>query len=168
MTETLRERYHLHIGDNPDFYKLLLSRAVYNLGFYTAFGFLAYYMHYSLHAGAGYQKPLTALLEVAIGGAVLGTIPAGYLADRIPKKTVIYASSLFSVAAGLAFALAADYPLCDLHGVSVRTGLRDVPGRRLGVCHKPAARRRRGEVHVYLEPLHDAAAGGRARLWLCR
>ncbi len=103
--ETLRERYHLHIADNPDFYKLLLSRSVYNLGFYTAFGFLAYYMHYSLHAGAGYQKPLTRLMEVAIGGAVLGTLPAGFIADRVSKKTVIYASSLFSVAAGLAFAL---------------------------------------------------------------
>lgn len=106
LRQNLRETYHFRIAENPDFYKLLVSRAVFNLGFYTAFGFLAYYVHYSLHAGPTYQKPLTQLLEIAIGGALIGTLPAGYLADRMSKKTVIYASSLFSVAAGLAFALA--------------------------------------------------------------
>ena len=105
LGRTLSETYHFHVAENPDFYKLLLSRSVFNLGFYTAFGFLAYYVHYSLHMGAEYQKPLTKLLETAIGGALLGTLPAGFLADRMSKKTVIYASSTFSMVAGLAFAL---------------------------------------------------------------
>ncbi len=101
-----RATYAFHVADNPDFYRLLASRAVYNLGFYTAFGFLAYYVRFALHTGEDYHKPLTLLQEVAIGGALLGTVPAGYLADRMSKKRVIYASSLFSVLAGLAFAFA--------------------------------------------------------------
>jgi len=106
LLASLSETYALHIGDNPDFYRLLVSRAVYNLGFYTALGFLAYYVQYSLGAGKNYHVPLLKIQEIAIGGAILGTIPAGYLADRVSKKKVIYASSAFSVVAGLAFALA--------------------------------------------------------------
>lgn len=106
LLASLRETYALHVGDNPDFYKLLVSRAVYNLGFYTALGFLAYYVQYSLKTGKNYHAPLTLIQEIAIGGAILGTIPAGFLADKVSKKKVIYASSAFSVVAGLAFALA--------------------------------------------------------------
>ncbi len=108
LAASLRETYALHIPQNPDFYKLLASRAVYNLGFYTALGFLLYYVRLSLHTGDNYSKPLVLLQEIAIGGALLGTLPAGMLADRIGKKKVIYASSLFSVIAGAAFALAPD------------------------------------------------------------
>lgn len=103
---SLRETYALHIPANPDFYKLLVSRAVYNLGFYTALGFLMYYVRFALHTGKHYSGPLMILQEIAIGGALLGTLPAGLLADRTSKKKVIYASSLFSVMAGAAFALA--------------------------------------------------------------
>ena len=106
LLSSLRESYVLHIPANPDFYKLLVSRAMYNLGFYTALGFLLYYVQFALHTGKDYNKPLNTLMEIAIGGALLGTIPAGFLADRTSKKKVIYASSLFSVAAGAAFALA--------------------------------------------------------------
>ncbi len=108
LAASLRETYALHIPQNPDFYKLLVSRAVYNLGFYTALGFLLYYVRFALHTGDNYSKPLTLLQEIAIGGALLGTLPSGVLADRIGKKKVIYASSLFSVVAGAAFAFAPD------------------------------------------------------------
>ncbi len=108
LAASLRETYALHIPQNPDFYKLLVSRTVYNLGFYTALGFLLYYVRFALHTGDNYSKPLVLLQEIAIGGALLGTLPSGALADRIGKKKVIYASSLFSVVAGAAFALAPD------------------------------------------------------------
>ncbi len=108
LAASLRETYALHIPQNPDFYRLLLSRAVYNLGFYTALGFLLYYVRFALHTGENYSKPLVLLQEIAIGGALLGTLPSGILADRIGKKKVIYASSLFSVVAGAAFAFAPD------------------------------------------------------------
>ena len=108
LSASLRETYALHIPQNPDFYKLLVSRAVYNLGFYTALGFLMYYVRFALHTGKDYSKPLVLLQEIAIGGALLGTLPAGMLADKIGKKKVIYASSLFSVIAGAAFAFAPD------------------------------------------------------------
>jgi Na+/melibiose symporter-like transporter len=101
----LRSAYRFEIKRFPDFYWLLAARAAYNLGFYTALGFLAYYVEYALHQGPNYHKPLTAIQELTIGGALLGTLPAAYLADRVPKKYVITASSLFSVAAGIAFAL---------------------------------------------------------------
>jgi len=106
LAASLRETYALHIPQNPDFYKLLVSRAVYNLGFYTALGFLLYYVRFALHTGDNYSKPLVLLQEIAIGGALLGTLPSGMLADKVGKKKVIYASSLFSVVAGAAFAFA--------------------------------------------------------------
>lgn len=106
LLSSLRETYALHTRDNPDFYRLLVSRAVYNLGFYTALGFLAYYVRFSLGLGQNFAKPLTLIQEIAIGGALLGTLPAGAVADRVSKKKVIYASSAFSIAAGLAFAFA--------------------------------------------------------------
>lgn len=108
LSASLRETYALHIPQNPDFYKLLASRAVYNLGFYTALSFLLYYVRFALHTGKDYSKPYVLLQEIAIGGALLGTLPSGMLADRIGKKKVIYASSLCSIVAGAAFAFAPD------------------------------------------------------------
>ena len=105
VAAALRSAYAFEMHAHPDFYWLLASRAVYNLGFYTAIGFLAYYVEYALHQGVNYHKPLTTLQEMTIGGALLGTFPAAYLADRISKKRVIAYSTLFSVVAGLAFAL---------------------------------------------------------------
>ncbi len=105
IAAALRSAYRFEVRHHPDFYWLLAARTAYNLGFYTALGFLAYYVEYTLHQGVHYHKPLTAIQELTIGGALLGTLPAAYLADRIPKKRLIAWSSLFSVAAGLAFAL---------------------------------------------------------------
>ena len=102
---SLRSAYAFEVREHPHFYWLLASRAVYNLGFYTAIGFLAYYVEYSLHQGVNYHAPLTTIQELTIGGALLGTFPAAFLADRTSKKRVIAASTLFSVVAGLAFAL---------------------------------------------------------------
>ena len=106
LLETMRGTFDLSVRENPDYYRLLLSRAVYNLGFYTALGFLAYYVRFSLGLGENYHPSLTLLQEVAIGGAIVGTVPAGALSDRLGRKKLIYVSSAFSVCAGLAFALA--------------------------------------------------------------
>jgi MFS family permease len=118
-----RERYRLNVRQNPHFYGLLVSRSFYNLGFYTATGFLFYYVEYSLRAGAHASEAVTNIQMLAIGGAILGTLTAGYISDRISKKTLIYASSAFSMAVGLVFALTSSLPVANMMAFLFGVGL---------------------------------------------
>jgi MFS family permease len=106
MGTALRSLTDLKVRENPSFYWLLLSRTVFNLGFYVALAFLAYYVQDSLKFGAGYHTPLMLIQLIAIASALVGTFPAGYLADRISKKVLVYASGVFTFTSTIAFALA--------------------------------------------------------------
>lgn len=96
----------LGIRENPRFYWLLVSRTVFNLGFYIALDFLAYYVQDSLKFGAGYNTPLMYIQLIAIASALAATFPAGYLADRISKKALVYLSGAFMFISSVAFAFA--------------------------------------------------------------
>ncbi|HEX5322794.1 MAG TPA: MFS transporter, partial [Capsulimonadaceae bacterium] len=103
----VRSLADLKIRENPSFYWLLLSRMVFNLGFYIALAFLAYYVQDSLGFGKkDYYKPLLLIQLIAIASALVGTFPAGYLADRMSKKSLVYVSGVFTFASTVAFALA--------------------------------------------------------------
>lgn len=106
VKKSLREVVDIRPREHPDFYWLLASRTVYNLGFYVALGFLAYYVQDSLRFGKNYHGPLTIIQVVALGFGLLSTFPAGYFSDRSSKKIVIYVSCGFTFLATLAFALA--------------------------------------------------------------
>lgn len=104
--EALRSLADLRVRENPSFYWLLISRAVFNLGFYIALAFLAYYVQDSLRLGKAYFIPLMLIQVIAIGSALAGTFPAGYLADRMSKKTLVYISGAFTFTSSVAFAFA--------------------------------------------------------------
>ena len=103
----LQEIAQWNLRANPDFFWLLISCIVYNIGFYAALDYIAFYVQDSLGLGPlHYSGPLAFLQLITISGALAATFPAGYFADRSSKKRVIYISCAFSAAAVIAFALA--------------------------------------------------------------
>jgi MFS family permease len=103
--QAVRSMFRWDVVANGNFFRLLLSRGVYNAGFYVALLYLPYYVQDSLGLGLGYADALKNLQIFTIGGALLGTFPAGILADRTSKKRVVYVSCAFSAAATIAFGL---------------------------------------------------------------
>lgn len=110
LKAALRDTYHLGLRQYPDFSWLLASRFVINLGFYTAIEFLRYYVQDSLHA-KDYSIQTTWLSLMATAGAVVGTFPAGYLADRISKRKVVYISCTIAALGCAAFCLTHSLPV---------------------------------------------------------
>lgn len=103
----VRKLSDLRMRENPSFYWLLVSRTVFNLGFYIALTFLAYYVQDSLGLGKkNYFIPLMLIQLIAIASALAGTFPAGYLADKMSKKVLVYISGGFTFTSSVAFAFA--------------------------------------------------------------
>jgi MFS family permease len=94
----------------PDILTILLSRSAINVGFYTLFGFLFFFVRESLRVSDA--RTMTGLLFLAFTIAgVLGATLAGRAADRYDKRVVI---SIAAVAIGVAvgvFALAPNVPV---------------------------------------------------------
>jgi MFS family permease len=94
----------------PDMLTVLLSRSAINVGFYTLFGFLFFFVRESL--GVTDARTTTGLLFLAFTIAgVLGATIAGRAADRYDKRIVIsVAAAAIAVAVG-AFAVAPNEPV---------------------------------------------------------
>jgi MFS family permease len=90
-----------------DMWTVLISRALINVGFYTLFGFLFFFVRESLGAGAAEARTTTGILFLAFTVAgVLGAALAGKPADRMDKRVVVsVACAAIAVAVG-AFAFA--------------------------------------------------------------
>ncbi len=84
---------------------LLLSRGAINLGFYTLFGFLFFFVGESLHVADA--RTTTGLLFIAFTLAgVAGAAVAGRAADRIDKRFVVTCAAAAIAIAVLVFAAA--------------------------------------------------------------
>lgn len=99
---TLRASFAVNPREYPDFFRLIASRFVINMGFYTVTQFLAYYAEDTLHAPKGF---VMVVLILATASGLIGTLPAGYLSDRISKKRVVYVSMAITGLAALIFLL---------------------------------------------------------------
>lgn len=87
--------------ENPSFFWLIGSRFFINLGFYTASEFLLYYVTDTLRAPKPGEVAARFFLISTVAG-LIGNFPAGWAADRISKKAVIWVSLLITgVAAGV-------------------------------------------------------------------
>lgn len=86
------EIFNLRIREYPDFYWLLMSRFILNLGFYTATAFLFYYVQDTLRVGARAEQVVAMLMLLATIASLAGVLPSGYMSDRMSKKTLIYIS----------------------------------------------------------------------------
>ena len=86
---------------------VLVSRALINVGFYTLFGYLFFFVRESLGVGAGEAKTTTGILFLAFTTAgVFGALFAGRPADRLDKRVVVsVACGAIAIAVG-AFAFA--------------------------------------------------------------
>jgi MFS family permease len=100
----LRNSLKYNPRELPDFSWLIASRFAINMGFYTATDFLNYYVKDTLKAPDPALTSMHILLLVSLC-AVVGNLPAGMLADRRSKKSVVYAS-LAATAVGTALFLA--------------------------------------------------------------
>lgn len=95
----------LNVQGNPDFFGLLFSRFFINLSYSTVAFFLLYYLQDTIGPKAEAEKNLGfILLDVTVAG-LIGTLIAGYFADRMPKKFIVYISCtiLALAAATIAF-----------------------------------------------------------------
>jgi len=94
----------------PDMLTILLSRAAINVGFYTLFGFLFFFVRESL--GVADARTLSGELFLAFTLAgVLGAALAGRAADRYDKRVVISVAAVAIALAVGAFALAPNVPV---------------------------------------------------------
>lgn len=105
LIETITESFKIKPSEHPDFFRLIISRFIINMGFYTCTEFLLYYVTDALNA----PKPVEIVTQIFIISTVsglLGNFPAGILSDRISKKTVVYLSCIIAGAGVLVFLLA--------------------------------------------------------------
>ncbi len=96
--------FQINPREHPDFFWLISSRFVINMGFYTATEFLYYYTHDTLRAPNPANTVLQIMAIATVSGLV-GNFPAGIYADRISKKKIVYLSTAITAVACLCFLL---------------------------------------------------------------
>ena len=80
---------------------LIVSRSLVSMGLYLIVPFFAVFLRFALHVQQYLQMNLTLLLAI-VGFSLIGTLPAGLLADRVSKKTYMFVSlALLAVGAFL-------------------------------------------------------------------
>lgn len=111
-TQVFAEIAHVPLRPYPSFVWILVARFGINMGLYTVLFCLYYFVRYALGVSEG------AVLDVVRNFMILSTItglvaifPAGRLADRYSKKTVLYAANSVSALAGFAFLLSGNLTL---------------------------------------------------------
>ena len=95
----------LRVKENPDFFRLLLSRFFINLSYSTVVSFLLYYLQDTIglgEEGAGRFQPILILTATVAG--LVGTVLAGKALQRLTKKTLVYMASAVIGQAALIFA----------------------------------------------------------------
>jgi MFS family permease len=104
LSFTLIDSFRIKPGEHPDFFRLIASRFIINMGFYTATEFLLYYIGDTLKA----PEPLQVFTQIAVIttlSGLVGNFPAGVLSDRVSKKRVLYVSAAITGIAALMFVL---------------------------------------------------------------
>lgn len=76
------------------FWWLIVSRAFVSAGLYLILPFLGFYLRFALKV-AKYQSTSLTLLLIMVLCSLAGTLPAGILADRLSKKSIIYIALAF-------------------------------------------------------------------------
>lgn len=105
----------------PDFVRLLVSRAIINLGFYTALTFFYFYVQHSLGV-PDYREATGKLLFGMVLAGLLGAVPAGALGDRHDKVRLIYGANGLTAVAAVCFVLAPDLRWAALAGLFLGVG----------------------------------------------
>lgn len=115
------DAFRVPLKGYPDFLRLLASRAVINLGFYTALTFFYFYVQHSLGV-EDYKEKTGLLLFVIVLSGLFGALPAGPLGDRHSKVKLIFVANTLTVGAALWFVLAPNYAWAAGAGVFLGLG----------------------------------------------
>jgi len=107
---TVAESFRVSPKEHPDFFRLIASRFVINMGFYTATEFLYYYVRDTLRA-PNPMATVTLIFVITTISGLIGNFPAGILSDRVSKKLVIYISTSITAVAALVFLLTSSIPV---------------------------------------------------------
>jgi MFS family permease len=110
MQPIVRETTPLRLDRNA--WIVITGRAAVNVGFYTLFGFLFFFVHESLGVSQRDAHTATGILFVAVTVAgLLGAVLAGRTSDRFDKRAVVSIACVAIVFALGAFAFAKALPL---------------------------------------------------------
>jgi len=117
----LVEIFSFSLDKYPDFTWILISRALVNMGFYTAVGFLMYFLKDCIGV-KNYGELTGILIMVMTVGGIISAFPAGILADRYSKKLLIYISGGATALAALFFVLSTNLTAALLSGLILGFG----------------------------------------------
>jgi len=88
---------------NGDFSWVVLTRALVWMGVYFVYSFLNLYMGDIVVPGGNAEAAVTTFLVILTLSAMLSTVFAGWLSDRLGRKRMVYISGAFMAAVGAAF-----------------------------------------------------------------
>jgi len=107
---SVAESFRVSPREHPDFFRLIASRFVINMGFYTATEFLLYYVRDTLRAPNPVDT-VTQIFVITTFSGLIGNFPAGIMSDRMSKKRVVYISTTITGVAALVFLLTSSIPV---------------------------------------------------------
>lgn len=107
---TLVEPFRVKPREHPDFFRLIASRFIINMGFYSCTEFLLYYVSDTLRA-PNPVRLVTYIFVITTISGLIGNFPAGILSDRMSKKRVIYISGAITSVGILGFILTGSIPI---------------------------------------------------------
>lgn len=117
----IKEMFTFSLWKYPDYTWILISRGLVNMGFYTALGFLMYYLKESI--GVVKYEMMTGILIMSVTVAgIFSAYPAGVLADVYSKKKLIYISGGLVALAAIFLAFATDIKMVIVCGVILGIG----------------------------------------------
>ncbi len=104
----------------PSFIALIISRTFVMAGLYLVLPFLGFYLRFALGVHR-YQSTSLDLLLTMVGCSLVGTVPAGFIGDRVSKKTIIYIALVVIAAGALVLVFTTSLP--PIFAVAVFIGL---------------------------------------------
>jgi Na+/melibiose symporter-like transporter len=110
LKTALIDSFRVKPREHPDFFWLIASRFVINVGFYSATQFLSYYVSDTLRAPNPTQTLMYFMIISTVSG-LIGNFPAGLLSDRMSKKLVVYVSLGLTAVAATVFLLTSSIPV---------------------------------------------------------
>jgi len=115
--QTVIGSFVVDVRGNPDFFWLSLSRAITNLGFYMFLQILYFFLRYSLKTPDAENASMLVMLP-AIGTAILASLPAGMISDRLgQRRPLVFVAQFVMAAAALIFVFAPNMTWAYIAGV---------------------------------------------------
>lgn len=110
LWRTLANAYKFPLGEHSDFLKLLASRFLLNLGFYTAVAFMRWFLADTLKV----EDAAKAMMELGLLVTVVSVpsvLVGGKLADKMSKRKLCVTAAIIAGVGGLLFVVAQNFTM---------------------------------------------------------